>query len=452
MKHGLVILGGGPAGLAAGYFARKHGLPFTIVEASDRCGGNCSTIRHGDFQFDTGAHRFHDRYPDITRELSGLMGGELERIEAPSQIYSQGKRIAFPLRPLNLALKLGPLALAGAMIDFAAARLGGRPARDDFEAIAVSRYGRYLAQRFLLGYSEKLWGSPPGLLDPEIAGRRLQGLDWRTFLFEAFAGKEASARHLEGAFYYPRHGGIGTISENLLAHCGPGAVRLRSAVTRIRHRNGRITAIELNGRESLEADEVISSIPLGELIGGLEPSPPAPVLEAARQLRFRSLVLVALFLDRPQVTANASLYFPDPQVPFTRIYEPRNRSRAMAPDGRTSLVAELPCARGGPLWRQPDAELQAIVRRSLCRFGFLGEDEVRSGAVVRLDAAYPELDRASVRNRGIVTRYLQSWPNLSLTGRNGQFLYTHLHDQLRRGREIIDRLRGVPEASGNAPD
>ena len=441
MKRGLVILGGGPAGLAAGYFARKHGLPFTIVEASGRCGGNCATVQHGDFLFDTGAHRFHDRFPDITRELLGLMGDELVHVDAPSQIYSFGKRIAFPLRPLNLALRLGPLALARAMIDFAAARLGRSSARDDFETFVVSRYGRYLAGRFLLGYSEKLWGSPTGLLDPEIAGRRLQGLDWRAFLLEAFTGWEATSRHLEGTFYYPRHGGIGAISECLLRQCGPGAVRLQAAVTRVRHGNGRITSIELNGREQLEADEVISSIPLNELIGRLEPPPPAPVAEAAQQMRFRSLLLVALFLNRPGVTADASLYFPDPGVPFTRVFEPRNRSRAMSPDGRTSLVAEIPCTWGDPLWRQSDAELQAIVRAALCRFGFLNGEEVMDGAVVRLAAAYPVLDRAAVRNRGIVNQYLRGWSNLALTGRNGQFLYTHLHDQLQRGMEIIDGLR-----------
>ena len=30
-------------------------------------GGNCRTFTCGDFKFDSGAHRFHDKDPDITR-------------------------------------------------------------------------------------------------------------------------------------------------------------------------------------------------------------------------------------------------------------------------------------------------------------------------------------------------------------------------------------------------
>jgi protoporphyrinogen oxidase len=438
LKQHLAILGGGMAGLAAGYFARRHGFPFTIIEAADRCGGNAATVRHANFLFDTGAHRFHGHYPEITSELVQLMGGELERIQVPSQIYSLGKRIDFPLAPLNLMRKLGPLALGRAGLDFVSARLGGKSAFVDFETFAVSCYGRYLAERFLLGYSEKLWGSHPSRLVPEIAGRRLQGLNLRAFIHESFAGKRAVAGHLEGAFYYPRQGGIGTIAERLHQECGPRAVRLRAAVTRIHHRAGRIVAIEINGRERLEVEQVISSIPMSEFIASLEPLPPAAIVNAARQLRFRSLVLVALFLDRPQVTANASLYFPDPRVPFTRVYEPKNRSLAMAPAGRTSLVAEIPCFADDLLWLQSDAELLAAVREPLCRFGFLNGDEIFDTVVVRLQAAYPVLDQSSLGERQRVHEYLDGFVNLSLTGRNGLFLYTHIHDQLKRGKEIVE--------------
>ncbi len=444
MKCHLAILGGGAAGLAAGYFARKHGLSFRIFEAADRSGGNCFTIRHGEFLFDTGAHRFHDRYPEITNELLRLMDGEMQRIQVPSQIFSLGKRIDFPLMPLNLIRKLGPLAAAKAGADFIAARLGGRPVSADFESFAVSRYGRYLAERFLLGYSAKLWGSPTGRLDPEIAGRRLQGLDLRGFLHESFAGKSAAVRHLDGAFYYPRRGGIGAITERLHAACGPEAVRLQAAVTRIRHRDGRVMAIEISGRESLETNQVISSIPLSELIELLEPHPPETIVSAARRLRFRSLILAALFLDRPRVTANASLYFPDPLVPFTRVYEPKNRSRAMAPAGKTSLVAEIPCDRSGPLWRQADEELLAAVSAALRRFGFLKGGETIGGKVVRLASAYPVLNLSAVGERRRIHQYLRGLANLSLTGRNGLFSYSHLHDQLQRGREIIERLLRPP--------
>ena len=104
----LTILGGGPAGLAAGYFARKEGIPFTLFEANHRLGGNAVTYRHGEFLFDSGAHRFHDKDPEITQEIKTLLGAELRQIHVPSQICIKNRFVDFPLSPFNLLLNLGP--------------------------------------------------------------------------------------------------------------------------------------------------------------------------------------------------------------------------------------------------------------------------------------------------------------------------------------------------------
>ena len=88
----LHILGGGPAGLTTGYYAKKHSLNFTIFEAGEHVGGNCRTLKIKgvdckystsqieDFRFDTGAHRFHDKDPQVTEEVSTLLGQDLLRV------------------------------------------------------------------------------------------------------------------------------------------------------------------------------------------------------------------------------------------------------------------------------------------------------------------------------------------------------------------------------------
>src|SRR5687767_5110804 len=100
-SRALTVLGGGPAGLAVAYYARKAGLDCTLFEAGPRVGGNCVTFRHGDFLFDSGAHRFHDKDAEITADVVELLGDELLRIEVPSYIHSHGKFVDFPLSPLN---------------------------------------------------------------------------------------------------------------------------------------------------------------------------------------------------------------------------------------------------------------------------------------------------------------------------------------------------------------
>ena len=68
-KSEVLILGGGPAGLSVGYYAQQLWLDFTLIEAGSDLGGNCRTLRLGDFLFDTGAHRVHDKDPDVTSDI-----------------------------------------------------------------------------------------------------------------------------------------------------------------------------------------------------------------------------------------------------------------------------------------------------------------------------------------------------------------------------------------------
>ena len=93
----LDILGAGPAGLGVGFFAKKKRIPVSIYELSNRVGGNSKTITKGDFRYDTGAHRLHDKHPMVTSLIKELLGKDLMKIDAPSKIYHKGRLIDFPL-------------------------------------------------------------------------------------------------------------------------------------------------------------------------------------------------------------------------------------------------------------------------------------------------------------------------------------------------------------------
>src|SRR5438132_6079991 len=181
----VAVLGGGPAGLAVGYDARKAGVNFRIYEAQKRTGGNCVTLQHGKFRFDSGAHRFHDKDPEVTREIRQLLGADLCRIEVPSQIWHQGRYFDFPISPFNLLKTLGPWNFARAGMSLLRARLEGKSSTGSFRDFAIRTYGENIASRFLLNYSEKLWGAPSSDLSPAICGARLKGLGLSSLLIEA---------------------------------------------------------------------------------------------------------------------------------------------------------------------------------------------------------------------------------------------------------------------------
>jgi len=444
------ILGGGPAGLAMGFYARSSGLKFRIFEAQNRVGGNCITLQCGDFRFDSGAHRFHDKDPKVTAEIKQLLGHDLRKIEVPSQIWHAGRFYDFPIAPLNLMHTLGPVAFVKAALSLLQGRLARNATNGSFEDFAVHAYGADIASRFLLNYSEKLWGAPCSRLSPAICGARLKGLGLASFLIEARLGRRARTRHLDGAFYYPRQG-YGAIVENLAEACGRDMIQLESRVSRIFHAGDRITAIEINDQEYLPVNDLACTLPLGLVLRLLDPEVPSEVRDAARMLRFRNVILVALFLAKDRITNNGSIYFPDASIPFTRVYEPKNRSEEMAPPGYTSLVAEIPCQTEDAIWNTNEETLSEMVADHFVRLGWIAPGDIVGRTTYRIHHAYPILELDYEARLSPVLEYLSGFRNLHVAGRNGCFVYSHLHDMMGAGRrvveEVIARRAGEPNYS-----
>jgi protoporphyrinogen oxidase len=435
----MTILGGGIAGLSVGYYAGKAGIPFTIIESENDIGGNCRTIRHDGFLFDSGAHRFHDKDASQTREVRRLLGNEIRVVTAPSQIYHNGVLIDFPLSFPNLARRLGPPFLLRSASDLLKARLAPKPRVMNFEEFVLRAYGKTIAEFFLLGYTQKLWGVPTHRLSPVVHGGRMKGLNLRTFVSEELLGGKSGARHLDGSFYYPNKG-IQSISEILANSCGRENIRTGSRITRVFHDGRAIQAVGVNGRDRVETDRVISTLPLTGFLEILDPPPPPEIAGLAGKLKFRSLVLCALFLNKPSVSKWASIYFPDRGFPFCRVYEPKNRSLDMSPPDKTALVAEFPCEQGDAVWEADDAEVLEITRSALIRICFIRRADVFDYLVVRMRYTYPVIESDTEDTIRSIFQYLGRFENLKLSGRGACFEYVHMHDLLRRGQKIIDDL------------
>jgi protoporphyrinogen oxidase len=432
------------AGLAAALAAERRGLSYELFEAGPELGGNARTFEVDGFRFDAGAHRLHDRFPEVTACVQDLLGDALRRVDEKSRIQHAGGFVDFPLRPWDLVRKLSTRQCLRAGIDLVRARLGARGAPADLEQLALQRYGRAIAEPFLLRYSEKLWGYPAGQLSVEVAGSRLEGLGVRRIL-SGIQRTPGPSRHLEGSFLYPRDG-IGSIAQAMVGACRRGALHTLAPVTAIEHDGRRVCAAVVRGGRRVEVQRVVSTLPLATQLALLAPAPAAECLEAARGLEFRNVILVAVFLRRARAERYASTYFPDPRWPFTRVHEPTVRSAAMAPPGHTSLVAELPCFASDAAWARDDEALAGLVTDALAEASMLTRADVIGTAVRRLHSAYPIL-RTGVAERVARARTgLDSLENLSLVGRVATFRYLHLHDLIRSSFAAVDRI--VAEIDG----
>jgi len=439
VKRQLTILGGGLAGLSAGYYAKQADFPLIVLEAGSEVGGNGRTLDFNGFYMDTGAHRFHDKQPDITSDIKRIMGEDLKLVKAPSQIYIRGGFVDFPLSPYNLFKHLGPVKMLRGGLDLLRSKRIKPKAPDNFEAYAISKYGKSLAEEFLLNYTEKLWGKHPSELSTDVSGKRLKGLGLYTFLLEWLMGEKAKTRHLDGAFFYPKKG-YGAIAKRLAEGIGKGNIRTGSRVTEIRHNGGAIVELTLNNSETLAPENVLNTLPLSLLVGLLSPKPPKSVIEAASQLEFRNLILVFITINTESISKNATTYFPDPALLFTRISEPKNRSPFMAPEGKTSLLIEVPCFSDDELWTMEESGLSQKVVEQVVSLKLFDKTLIENCHVVRMPYAYPVLDVNYKARVKLIIDYISNFENLYNMGRGGLFSYSHLHDLMKDGKELVNKL------------
>jgi protoporphyrinogen oxidase len=200
----------------------------------------------------------------------------------------------------------------------------------------------------------------------------------------------------------------------------------------------------------IEADAYVSSLPLTTLVRSLHPAPPAAVQRAAANLRFRDLVVVVVMLDRPQVTDLSWLYLPEKRIPLGRVHEPRNWSPAMAPDGKTHLVAEYFCFQGDAVWRASDGALADLTVRQLADLGLIAPAEVIGSCVVRVPRAYPLLDTGYRGHHETIMGYLRTLRNLQVIGRGGTFQYLNMDHAIASGLAAAETI--LQEQSRRVPD
>ena len=430
------ILGGGPAGLSVAYFARKKGHDICIYEGSSRIGGNCRTIKMGEYRFDTGAHRFHDKIPSITDEIKKLMRDDLKKVNAPSKIYFNGRMIDFPLSFSSVMknLKISEILKIVAENIFNIFKTNIK--HKNFEELAYAKYGPTLSNLFLINYTEKLWGARANELQTTISGNRLKNLKILPMIIEMI-NKNRKVKHLEGSFYYPKYG-YGTIFDSIAKQINYQNISLNSKVKKIFHDGKKIKEIVLENGKTIEVKYIVNTLPINSTIKMLDPLPNKNLIERADNLKFRNLKICLLELDFPKLSNNASIYFPDEHIAITRIYEPKNRSPQMAPRDKTSLAIEIPYTQGDRISILTDDEVIDMVKRTLIKEKLFKESDVLGNRLIDIKNAYPILKVGEEGNIRELVSFLQSFSNQKLIGRNVEFDYLHTHKIMDKAKLLVD--------------
>ena len=449
-KNAGIIIGAGPAGLSAAETLSKTDHRFIVLEATDHTGGISATIKHNDFYFDLGGHRFFTKNSEIDSYVSNLLGNEQVLVDRSSKILLNGKLFDYPLKPINGIFGLGPLTAISIIFNYVIERFKfNRPAPRSLEDWVISQFGKTLYKLFFKTYTEKVWGIDCNRISVEWGVQRIKGLSLRTAIIDAFWKKrKKDAASLLKHFTYPKKG-IGVICEKLAETIQePNHLLFNTPTTEIFHDGKMITAVLYSGKGGegkIATDFVISSMPITELIFSLRPLPPEEIIEAAKWLRYRDLVCVALMFNKPFVTDQTWIYVHDPSIDFGRLHEPKNWSIHMAPADKSCVVFEYFCNEGDAIWDAPDEELYEKTKNDFRKSCIAPQanDTVFDYKVVRTAKTYPLYEIGFSRYLLKIRDYLRGFENLQLVGRYGTYKYNNLDHSLETGIKGAQNILGA---------
>lgn len=447
MKTKIAVLGAGLAGLSAGYKLSQQNIPLLILEKESQIGGLAKTIQFGDFKFDLGPHRFFSDDKEIEKFVRDLLDKEILILKRSTKIFFQKKYFDYPLRFPNLIFNLPFLISFKISSSFLIAKFKNiflNLAENNFEEWVINRFGKKLYQIYFKPYTEKLWGIPCGQISSDWANQRIKGVSIREILKEMFLNPKDKIRTFQDSFFYSQNG-IGLISQKLSSQIlRDNKIITNAKITQINHQLNRIISIDYildNQLFNIEADYYISSIPITDLILLLNPKTPSKIIEINNKLKYRGLVIVALIINRRRITKDTWLYFPERDISFCRITEPKNWSYYLAPDNKTLLLLEYFCSENDKIWQMEDKAIVDLAMKDLTqKLNYLKTKDIIGAKIIKINKAYPVYNLNYNLYLNKIRNYLNNFQNLYLIGRLGNFQYNNMDNAIKDGFEIASKI------------
>ncbi len=458
--YDVIVLGAGPAGLATALEVTERGFRVALLERESVPGGMAGSFDVGGTRVDFGSHRLHPVTPaPVLARLTGLLGEDLQTRTRRGRLRLGDRWVAFPLRPADLARAMPKAWLLRVVRDtaFSPLRARGKNAPTSYADSLRTSLGPTAYDTLYAPYAEKLWGLPGERIDPEQARVRVSA-DTVPKVAARVARSSATrlAQHAvprmqrgaapRGAtFLYPRRG-FGQIVESLERAAREAGVHIATGTTvtsiqppPVPKKDG-LVMIESSDGRTWQAPTVLSTLPIPLLARLSDPPPPTSVVEDAKALRFRAMVLVYLTHARPKWSDFDAHYLPGVGTPITRISEPSNyRDSADDPKDRSVICVEIPCEVGDDIWTATDDELGTIVDRAINDFD-LPRLHLTGVESRRLGSVYPVYEHGFAPRLARLEAWADDIPGVTTLGRSGLFAHDNTHHALIMAAAVAHSL------------
>jgi len=446
----VIIIGAGPAGLAAAYKLCVHQINPIILEKDASAGGLSRTIEYNGCYFDIGGHRFFTKNKLVFNWWRDILREDFVKTSRYSRIYYNGKFFDYPISIANVIFNLGIFKTLPLFFSYLKVRLSPSKDEESFEKWVTNRFGNRLYQIFFKSYTEKIWGIPCNQISADWAAQRIKGLSLSKALRNAlFKNSKDTVKTLITEFYYPRKG-AGMMYDMIASRViqKGGSIRFNCEVVGIKHENYKVTGLICKDtKESrlfeIEGTDFCSSMPINLLVSWMKPSPDEAILKMCKRLNYRSLIMVYFIFNRKDLFKDNWIYVHSSDVKVCRIQNYKNWSPAMVSDfNKSSLGLEYFCNEGDFMWCQADDMIIDSAIRELEKLKIASAENILDAFVLRVPKAYPVYDSNYHEAMGAIRDFLDRFSNLKCIGRYGMFRYNNMDHSVLTGFFAAENILG----------
>lgn len=490
----VVIIGAGPAGLTAAYelLTKTEDMEVTVLEETDAIGGISKTVNYKGNRMDMGGHRFFSKMPEVNEwwekmlpvqgsaSMDDRMLGRASSLEAGgpdpektdrvmlkrhrvSRILFDSKFYDYPISMKPETFKnmgLGKTMAVG--FSYLAAMLHKKP-EDNLENFYINRFGRKLYEMFFEYYTANLWGRHPREIDASWGAQRVKGISIGAVIKDVFGrmsgGKNRKVEtSLIEEFKYPKlgPGELWEVTAAEVEKLGGCIIMNAKACGITKNSDHMITSVtyEKDGKQvTLDADYVISSMPVKDLVAGMNDVPAEPARIAAG-LPYRDYMTLGVLVPKIELQNKTNLktvgnivpdcwiYVQDRSVKLGRLQIYNNWSPYLVKDLQNTiwLGLEYFVNEGDEYWNMTEEEFGAFAIDEMVKLGIIrSKDDVLDYHMEKVKKAYPayfdtydEMDK--------LVEYLSSIENLYCVGRNGQHRYNNLDHSMATSFEAVKNI------------
>lgn len=492
MKKALII-GAGPAGLTAAYelLTKSDDIQVVVFEESDKFGGISRTVEYKGNRMDMGGHRFFSKVPEVNDWWDKMLPKQGSAsyddivLNRPSSLTKGGpdpekedrvmlrrnrlSRIFFNMKffdyPITLKLEtftnmgLGTTIVAG--FSYMKSLIFKRK-ENSLEDFYINRFGKKLYSMFFEHYTENLWGRHPSEIDPSWGAQRVKGVSIMAVLKNALnkkAGKKDGKveTSLIEEFSYPKlgPGQLWDVTAEEVKKLG-GTIIMNAKVVKINKKDNHITGVTYiqDGKEvTLDGDYVISSMPIKDLIAGMNDVPADPARIAAG-LPYRDYMTVGVLIPHlnlenktktktmGNIVPDNWVYVHDRNVKMGRFQIYNNWSPYLVKDLEHTVWMGLEyfCNEGDDMWSMTDDEFAKMGIKEMVTLNLIDkEEDVIDYHVERVKKAYPAYFDTYSEIDTLID-YLNSIDNLYCVGRNGQHRYNNIDHSMCTSFEVVKNI------------